>query len=185
MSSKLKWTCLPFHACYRQEDAPSCTSFEVPSNLVIRVEVSLVKHIKDRNVLQISLSFKAYKSEENYLKDASQVQKHTPHLLSMVFSVTSHMEEGSSSTPTPPIPIFDLPEEIVETIVDLTFEKRAKLCYKTFLTILLKNHGLCIKGLSFHPNYPFLNIFTSMTYGGFQKKLCASSTASLKASRLA
>ncbi|GJZ61416.1 hypothetical protein Tco_0617553 [Tanacetum coccineum] len=62
----------------------------------------------------------------------------------MVFSVASHKEEGSSSTPTPPIPVFDLPEEIVETIGDLTFEKRAKLCYQTFLTILLKNHGLCI-----------------------------------------
>ncbi|GJT26261.1 hypothetical protein Tco_0906536 [Tanacetum coccineum] len=77
----------------------------------------------------------------------------------MVFSVTSHKEEGSSSNPTPTIPVFDLPEEIVETIGDLTFEKRAKLCYKTFLTILLKNHGLCIKGLRFHPDYPFLNIF--------------------------
>ncbi|GJX59956.1 hypothetical protein Tco_0291346 [Tanacetum coccineum] len=77
----------------------------------------------------------------------------------MVFSVTSHKEEGSSSNPTPTIPVFDLPEEIVETIGDLTFEKRAKLCYKTFLTILLKNHGLCVKGLRFHPDYPFLNIF--------------------------
>ncbi|GKA93373.1 hypothetical protein Tco_0815359 [Tanacetum coccineum] len=102
---------------------------------------------------------KAYKSEENYLKDASQVLKHTPHLLSMVFSIASYKEEGSSSTPTLLIPVFDLPEEIVETIGDLTFEKRAKLCYKTFLTILLKNHGLCIKGLRFHPDYPFLNIF--------------------------
>ncbi|GKD15127.1 hypothetical protein Tco_1199534 [Tanacetum coccineum] len=77
----------------------------------------------------------------------------------MVFSVTSHKEEGSSSNPTPIIPIFYLPEEIVETIGDLTFEKRAKLCYKTFLIILLKNHGLCIKGLRFHPDYLFLNIF--------------------------
>ncbi|GJT61369.1 putative reverse transcriptase domain, viral movement protein [Tanacetum coccineum] len=121
----------------------------------------IVKHIKGtENVLADFLSRpKAYKSEENYLKDASQVQKHTPHLLSMVFSVASHKEEGSSSTPTPPIPVFNLPEEIVETIGDLTFEKRAKLCYKTFLTILLKNHGLCIKGLRFHPDYPFLNIF--------------------------
>ncbi|GJR02306.1 hypothetical protein Tco_0525290 [Tanacetum coccineum] len=120
-----------------------------------------VKHIKGtENVLADFLSRpKAYKSEENYPKEASQVQKHTPHLLSMVFSVASHKEEGSSSTPTPPIPVFDLPEEIVETIGDLTFEKRAKLCYKTFLTILLKNHGLCIKGLRFHPDYPFLNIF--------------------------
>ncbi|GJR02305.1 hypothetical protein Tco_0525289 [Tanacetum coccineum] len=46
-----------------------------------------------------------------------------------------------------------------EDVGDLTFEKRAKLCYKTFLTILLKNHGLCVKGLRFHPDYPFLNIF--------------------------
>nr|GEY64154.1 hypothetical protein [Tanacetum cinerariifolium] len=76
-----------------------------------------------------------------------------------VFSVTSQKEEGSSSNTTPTVPVFDLPEEIVETIGDLTFEKRAKLCYKTFLTILLKNHGLCIKGLRFHPDYPFLNIF--------------------------
>ncbi|GKB82620.1 hypothetical protein Tco_0949515 [Tanacetum coccineum] len=107
----------------------------------------------------ISLVQKAYKSEENYLKDASHVQKHTPHLLLMVFLVTSHKEEGSSSTPTPPIAVFDQPEEIVETIGDLTFEKRARLCYKTFLTILLKNHRLCIKGLRFYPDYPFLNIF--------------------------
>ncbi|GJR07943.1 putative zinc finger, CCHC-type containing protein [Tanacetum coccineum] len=120
-----------------------------------------VKHIKGtENVLADFLSRpKAYKLEENYPKDASRVQKHTPHFLSMVFSVTSHKEEGSSSNPTPTIPVFDLPEEIVETIGDLTFEKRAKLCYKTFLTILLKNHGLCVKGLRFHPDYPFLNIF--------------------------
>ncbi|GJS73987.1 hypothetical protein Tco_0706828 [Tanacetum coccineum] len=77
----------------------------------------------------------------------------------MVFSVASHKDEGSSSTPTLPIPVFDLLEEIVETIGDLTFEKSVKLCYKTFLTTLLKNHGLCIKGLRFHPDYPFLNIF--------------------------
>ncbi|GJU58618.1 hypothetical protein Tco_1236384 [Tanacetum coccineum] len=64
----------------------------------------------------------------------------------MVFSVASHKEEGSSSNPTPTIPIFDLPEKIVETIGDLTFKKRAKICYKTFLTILLNNHGLCVKG---------------------------------------
>nr|GEW47675.1 hypothetical protein [Tanacetum cinerariifolium] len=76
----------------------------------------------------------------------------------MVFSVTSH-EEGSSSNTTPTIFVFDISEEIVETIGDLTFEKRAKLCYKTFLTILLKNHGLCIKGFRFHPDYPFLDIF--------------------------
>ncbi|GJZ87936.1 hypothetical protein Tco_0659718 [Tanacetum coccineum] len=62
----------------------------------------------------------------------------------MVFSVASHKEEGSSSTPIPPIPVFDLREEIVETIGDFTFEKRARLCYKTFLAILLKNYGLCI-----------------------------------------
>ncbi|GKB51377.1 hypothetical protein Tco_0902130 [Tanacetum coccineum] len=77
----------------------------------------------------------------------------------MVFLVASHKEEGSSSTPTLPIPVFDLLEEIVETIGDLTFEKRAKLCYKMFLIILLKNYGLCIKGLRFHLDYPFLNIF--------------------------
>nr|GEW77008.1 hypothetical protein [Tanacetum cinerariifolium] len=77
----------------------------------------------------------------------------------MVFSVASYEEEGSSSNTTPTIPVFDLPEEIVETIGDLTFEKRAKLCYRSFLTILLKNYGLCIKGLKFHPDYPFLNIF--------------------------
>ncbi|GKB73329.1 putative reverse transcriptase domain, viral movement protein, partial [Tanacetum coccineum] len=121
----------------------------------------IVKHIKGiENVLADFLSRpKANKSEENYPKEASEVQKHTPHLLSMVFSVASHKEKGPSSTPTPPIPVFDLLEEIVETIGDLTFEKRAKLCYKMFLNFLLKNHGLCIKGLKFHPNYPFLNIF--------------------------
>ncbi|GJR13144.1 putative reverse transcriptase domain, viral movement protein [Tanacetum coccineum] len=108
-----------------------------------------VKRIKrTENVLADFLSHpKAYKLEENYPKDASRVQKHTPHFISMVFSVTSHKEEGSSSNPTPTIPVFDLPEEIVETIRDLTFEERAKLCYKMFLTILFKNHGLCIKGL--------------------------------------
>ncbi|GJT26258.1 hypothetical protein Tco_0906533 [Tanacetum coccineum] len=120
-----------------------------------------VKHIKGtENILADFLSRpKAYKLEENYPKDASRVQKHTPHFISIVFSVTSHKEEGSSSNPTPTIPVFDLPEEIVETIRDLTFEKRAKLCYKMFLTILLKNYGLCIRGLRFHPDYPFLNIF--------------------------
>ncbi|GKB58810.1 putative reverse transcriptase domain, viral movement protein [Tanacetum coccineum] len=115
-------------------------------------------------------------------KIASRVQKHTPHFLSMVFSVASHKEEGSSSNPTPTIPVFDLPEEIVETIGDLTFEKRAKLCYKTFLTILLKNHRLCIKGLRFHPDYPFLNIFQNPKPMMFQTKHYASSTTSLKAS---
>ncbi|GJS21715.1 putative reverse transcriptase domain, viral movement protein [Tanacetum coccineum] len=169
----------------QKKDAPSCTTFEVVK-LVLTVEVH-IKYIKGtENVLADFLSRpKAYKSEENYLKDASQVQKHTPHLLSMVFSVASYKEEGSSSTPTPPIPVFDLPEEIVETIGDLTFEKRAKLCYKTFLTILLKNHGLCIKALGFTQTTHSSTSSTSMTYGGFQKKHCASSTTSLKASRLA
>ncbi|GJT61368.1 putative reverse transcriptase domain, viral movement protein [Tanacetum coccineum] len=134
-----------------------------------------VKHIKGtENVLADFLSRpKNYKSEEIYLKDARQVQKHAPHLLSMVFSVASHKEEGTFSTATPLIPVFDLPEEIVETIRDLTFEKRAKLCYKTFLTILLKNHELCIKGLRFHPDYPFLNIFQIHDLWRFPKEaLC-------------
>ncbi|GJS28655.1 hypothetical protein Tco_0489275 [Tanacetum coccineum] len=52
----------------------------------------------------------------------------------MVFSVASHKEEGSSSTPTPPIPVFDLPEEIVKTIGDLTFDEK----YYPFLN--LSNH---------------------------------------------
>ncbi|GJU98617.1 putative reverse transcriptase domain, viral movement protein [Tanacetum coccineum] len=134
-----------------------------------------VKHLKGtENILADFLSHpKTYKSEENYPKDASQVQKHTPHLLSMVFSVASNKEERFSSTPTLPIPIFDLPEEIVETIGELTFEKRARLCYKTFLDILLKNHGLCIKGLRFHPDYPFLNIFHIYDLWRFPKEaLC-------------
>nr|GEX14076.1 putative reverse transcriptase domain, viral movement protein [Tanacetum cinerariifolium] len=119
-----------------------------------------VKHIKGtENVLADFLSRpKAYKLEENYPKDASRVQNHTPYFRSMVFSITSQ-KKGSSSNTTQTVLVFDLPEEIVETIRDLTFEKRAKLCYKTFLTILLKNHGLCIKGLRFNPDYPFLNIF--------------------------
>ncbi|GJZ84072.1 hypothetical protein Tco_0649411 [Tanacetum coccineum] len=66
---------------------------------------------------------------------------------------------GLLYTPIPPIPVFDLREEIVETIGDFTFEKRARLCYKTCLAILLKNYGLCIKGLRFHLDYPFINIF--------------------------
>nr|GEY24434.1 hypothetical protein [Tanacetum cinerariifolium] len=120
-----------------------------------------VKHIKgtENDLVDFLSRPKAYKLEENYSKDASRVQNYTPHFLSMVFSVTSQKEERSSSNTTPTVPVFDLPEEIVETIGDLTFEKRAKICYKTFLTILLKNHGLCIKGLRFHPDYPFLNIF--------------------------
>ncbi|GJS01532.1 hypothetical protein Tco_0318040 [Tanacetum coccineum] len=78
----------------------------------------------------------------------------------MVFSVASHKEEGSSSNPTPTIPVFDLPEEIVETIGDLTFEKRANLCYKTFLTILLKNHGLAVnndESVMYHAPYCFIH----------------------------
>ncbi|GJZ18951.1 hypothetical protein Tco_0555541 [Tanacetum coccineum] len=129
----------------------------------------IVKHIKGtENVLAYYLSRpKAYKSEENYQKDASQVHKHTSHLLLMGFLVASHKKERSSSTPTPPIVVFNLPEEIVETIGDLTFEKRAKLCYKTFLTILLKNHRLCIKGLRFPKEalYFFYYLFESFTIG--------------------
>ncbi|GKE13452.1 putative reverse transcriptase domain, viral movement protein [Tanacetum coccineum] len=51
----------------------------------------IVKHIKGtENILADFLSRpKTYNSEENYLKDVSQVQKHTSHLLSMVFSVSS------------------------------------------------------------------------------------------------
>ncbi|GJZ87937.1 putative zinc finger, CCHC-type containing protein [Tanacetum coccineum] len=109
----------------------------------------IVKHIKGtKNILADFLSHpKAYKLEKKYLKDARRVQKHTPHFLLMVFSITSHKEEGYSSNPTPTIPVFDLQEGIVEMIGDFTFEKRAKLCYKTFFTILLKNHGLWVKGL--------------------------------------
>ncbi|GKB85333.1 putative reverse transcriptase domain, viral movement protein [Tanacetum coccineum] len=70
-----------------------------------------VKHIKGTENVLADFLFrpKAYKSKENYPKDASQVQKHTPHLLLMVFSVASHKEEGSFSTPTPPIQVFDPP----------------------------------------------------------------------------
>nr|GEV35242.1 zinc finger, CCHC-type, viral movement protein [Tanacetum cinerariifolium] len=59
----------------------------------------------------LSLSSKAYKLEGNYPKDAGRVQNHTLKFLSMVFSVVSHKEEGSSSNTTPTIPVFDLPEE--------------------------------------------------------------------------
>nr|GEV35604.1 putative reverse transcriptase domain, viral movement protein [Tanacetum cinerariifolium] len=148
-----------FWQLVQKKDAPSCTTFEVVK-LVFTVEVHSKTHQRNGNVLADFLSRpKAYKLEENYPKDASRVQNHTPRFLSMVFSVASHEEEGSSSNTTPTIPVFDLPEEIVETIGDLTFKKKAKLCYKTFLTILLKNHGLCIKGLRFHLDYPFINIF--------------------------
>nr|GEY79063.1 putative reverse transcriptase domain, viral movement protein [Tanacetum cinerariifolium] len=73
-----------------------------------------VKHIKGtENVLADFLSRpKAYKLEENYPKDASRVQNHTPHFLSMVFSVASYKKEGSSSNTTPTVPVFYLPEEI-------------------------------------------------------------------------
>nr|GEU83963.1 putative zinc finger, CCHC-type [Tanacetum cinerariifolium] len=123
----------PYHSMFKEilavkqvqeKAAPSCTVFEV-----------------------VKLVFTVKVHKENYPKDARRVQNHSSHFLSMVFLVASHKEEGSSSNTTPTVPVFDLPEEIVETIRDLTFEKRAKLCYKTFLTILLKNHGLCIKGL--------------------------------------
>ncbi|GJS84976.1 putative reverse transcriptase domain, viral movement protein [Tanacetum coccineum] len=51
----------------------------------------IVKHIKGtKNVLADFLSRpKAYKSEENYPKEASQIQKHTPHLLSMFLFLSS------------------------------------------------------------------------------------------------
>ncbi|GKA63097.1 hypothetical protein Tco_0762703 [Tanacetum coccineum] len=70
-----------------------------------------VKHIKGtENVLADFLAQpKAYKSEENYPKDASRVQKHTLNFLSMVLSVASHNEERSSSTLTPPAPVLNLP----------------------------------------------------------------------------
>nr|GEW79520.1 putative zinc finger, CCHC-type [Tanacetum cinerariifolium] len=42
-------------------------------------------------------------------------------------------EEGSSSNTTPTIPVFDLPEEIVETIRELTFEKELNYATKRFL----------------------------------------------------
>ncbi|GJZ46294.1 putative reverse transcriptase domain-containing protein [Tanacetum coccineum] len=42
-------------------------------------------------------------------------------------------EEGSSSPSHTNNPVFDLQKRSFETIGDLTFEKRAKLCYKTFL----------------------------------------------------
>nr|GEZ01868.1 putative reverse transcriptase domain, viral movement protein [Tanacetum cinerariifolium] len=72
-----------------------------------------VKHIKGtENVVADFLSRpKAYKLEENYPKDASRVQNHTPHFLSIVFSVASHKEEGSSTNTTPTVLVFDLPEE--------------------------------------------------------------------------
>nr|GEV51919.1 hypothetical protein [Tanacetum cinerariifolium] len=109
------------------------------------------KMLPHAQLLRLSLSSKGLKIRGKLPKDASRFQKHTPYFLSTVFSVASHEEEGSSSNTTPTIPVFDLPEEIVKTNGDLTFEKRAKLCYKTFLTILLKNHGLCIKCL--RPRY--------------------------------
>ncbi|GJT45911.1 hypothetical protein Tco_0954626 [Tanacetum coccineum] len=95
-----------------------------------------VKHIKGtENVLADFLAWpKAYKSEENYPKDASRVQKHTPNFLSMVLSVASHNEERSFSTLTPPRALFFFTIGNVETIEGLIFDM-------------------------FHPDYPFLNIF--------------------------
>ncbi|KAL4580447.1 hypothetical protein LXL04_016639 [Taraxacum kok-saghyz] len=75
---------------------------------------------------------------------------------------------SSSSTETPlsqcAFPTIEeqmanLPNNIQEAIADITLPKRATLSYKLFLTILLQRHGEFMKGLRFHPNYPFLNVF--------------------------
>ncbi|KAL4588678.1 hypothetical protein LXL04_001571 [Taraxacum kok-saghyz] len=80
------------------------------------------------------------------------------------------MEEnfGSSSVALPPsqapLPtieeqIANLPTHIKEAIADITLPRRALLNYKIFLTILIQKHGEFMKGLRFHPDYPFLNVF--------------------------
>nr|GEU41981.1 zinc finger, CCHC-type, viral movement protein [Tanacetum cinerariifolium] len=126
-----------------------------------------VKHVKGtENVLADFLSRpKAYKLEENYVKDASRVQNHTPHFLLMVFSVTSQKEEGSSSNTTQTVPVFDLPEEIVETIGDLTFEKELNYATKCFLLSSSKTMDYASKALGFTQTTQSSTTSTSMTYG--------------------
>ncbi|KAL4556459.1 hypothetical protein LXL04_039112 [Taraxacum kok-saghyz] len=82
------------------------------------------------------------------------------HLIELGSSSSSTKPPLSRSTfPTVEEHIANLPNNIKEAIADMTLPKRATLSYKLFLTILLQKHGDFMKGLRFHPNYPFLNVF--------------------------
>nr|GEV77247.1 hypothetical protein [Tanacetum cinerariifolium] len=83
----------------------------------------------------------------------------------MVFSFTSHEEERSSSNTTPTIPVFDLPEEIVETIRDLTFEKELNYATKHFLLSSSKTRDCASKASGFTQTTHSSTSSTSMTYG--------------------
>ena len=82
------------------------------------------------------------------------------HLIEESFSISSAELPLSQTTfPTIEEQIANLPNNIKEAIADITLPRRALLNYKTFLTILLQKHGEFMKGLRFHPDYPFLNVF--------------------------
>ncbi|KAL4563654.1 hypothetical protein LXL04_027699 [Taraxacum kok-saghyz] len=120
----------------------------------------IVKHIKGTdNVLADFLS-----------RPMDYKSKVTPSTSSKPIKMVHLIELGSSSSstetplsqcafPTIEEQMANLPNNIQEAIADITLPKRATLSYKLFLTILLQRHGEFMKGLRFHPNYPFLNVF--------------------------
>ncbi|KAL4582307.1 hypothetical protein LXL04_006854 [Taraxacum kok-saghyz] len=121
-----------------------------------------VKHIKGTdNVLADFLSRpRAYKSKA--------IPSPSSRPIKMVHLIEIEENFGSSSAELPPSQapfptieeqIANLPNHIKEAIADITLPRRALLNYKIFLTILLQKHGEFMKGLRFHPDYPFLNVF--------------------------
>lgn len=54
---------------------------------------------------------------------------------------------------------LNLHEEFKEVTADEALPYQSSLNYKTFLAILLSNHGTFMKGLKFYLDYPFVNVF--------------------------
>ncbi|KAD4179646.1 hypothetical protein E3N88_28237 [Mikania micrantha] len=69
--------------------------------------------------------------------------------------------------------VKNLPPEVQEVIADLSLKERSLLNYKTFFHVALKNCGLFMKGISFHPDHPYLNVFLINNMNHFPKEgLC-------------
>ncbi|KAK1413226.1 hypothetical protein QVD17_34997 [Tagetes erecta] len=92
-----------------------------------------------------------------YKKDTKMLQysHNNCHILPAIYTMSKVDTSSSSSLPLgQEFMEKEIPEEVIEVIADQALKDRSLICYKTFLTITLRQHGLFMKGLIFHPDYP-------------------------------
>ncbi|KAL2541639.1 putative reverse transcriptase domain [Abeliophyllum distichum] len=109
-----------------------------------------VKHIEGHNNLLPDLLSKP--------KSKSMVSKIIP----VICMIGSSSSKPSSSRPPKIYPnIQKFPPEIHDLIANKTHKARSKKLMLKYQSLVIQNHGIHILGgLGFHPDYPFLNLFS-------------------------